>query len=455
MIEEQLAIVKNAGAGQVHYRSVDVSDKEAMLALRSQLPFEISGIIHAAGIASSQPFYQRSTDDIKTILYPKTFGTIVLDEVLNQPSLDFICYFSSVSAFLGDFGSCDYAIASRFQMAYSFYREQKPELKSKTMVINWPLWEEGGMGTSDAEQASFYLKSSGQEPLKTSQGIGLWHDLIKTDKLQTLVMLGEPSRIEQVLNRLYVTEQSKSIENVLVNTNNIKKIERKLRGQEISVKDCVTHDLKQQIASLTKINQSQLKTDKNLTEYGFDSISLGKLASKLTAYFEVEITPAIFFSATTIQKLVDYMLEEYPDQIDKFYITEATNEKGNNEKITIAKLKSINPILDNSFSSHLYPKQIGLSNIEPIAVVGMSGRFPQAQTVDQLWSLLSEGKDAITQIPTNRWDWSDYYIAPGNTNNKITTNKGGFIHGVDEFDPLFLEFHRVKPSLWIRQNAYY
>ncbi|WP_256524085.1 SDR family NAD(P)-dependent oxidoreductase [Aquimarina sp. EL_43] len=437
VIEEQLAIVKNAGAGQVHYRSVDVSDKEAMLALRSQLPFEISGIIHAAGIASSQPFYQRSTDDIKTILYPKTYGTIVLDEVLNQPSLDFICYFSSVSAFLGDFGSCDYALASRFQMAYSFYREQKPELKSKTMVINWPLWEEGGMGTSDAEQASFYLKSSGQEPLKTSQGIGLWHDLIKTDKLQTLVMLGKPSRIEQVLNRLYVTEQSKSIENVLVNTNNIKKIERELRDQGISVKDCVTNDLKQQIASLTKINQNRLKVDQNLTEYGFDSISLGKLASKLAAYFEVEITPAVFFSATTIQKLVDYILEEYPDQIDEFYITEATNEKGNNEKITIAKLKSIKPIHNNSFSSHLYPKQIDVSNTEPIAVVGMSGRFPQAQTVDQLWSLLSEGKDAITEIPTNRWDWSDYYIAPDNTNNKITTNKGGFIHGVDKFDPLF------------------
>ncbi|WP_165583431.1 SDR family NAD(P)-dependent oxidoreductase [Aquimarina atlantica] len=427
VIEEQIEIIKNAGAGQVYYRSVDVSNEEAMLALRSQLPFEVSGIIHAAGVASSQPFDQRSTDDIKTTLYPKTLGTIMLDKILDQSSLDFICYFSSVSAFLGDFGSCDYSIASRFQMAYSFYREQKEGIGSKTMVINWPLWEEGGMGTSDAEQASFYLKSSGQEPLKTSRGIALWQDLLKTDKLQTLVMLGKPSRIEQVLNRLYDTEQLHRIENVLTNTNDLGENKKKLYDHGISIKEYVTNDLKQQIANLTKINPGQLRIDKNLTEYGFDSISLSKLATRLTTYFGVEITPAVFFSATTIQKLTDYILEEYVDQINDFYITESKN----------TDYKRVNKKTDKSFPSQFYSKHSVLSNSEPIAVVGMSGRFPQAQTVDQLWSILAEGKDAITEIPANRWDWSDYYITRGNNNNKITTNKGGFIPGVDEFDPLF------------------
>ncbi|WP_459212978.1 SDR family NAD(P)-dependent oxidoreductase [Aquimarina rhabdastrellae] len=439
VIEEQMKIIKNAGAGQVYYRSVDVSNEEAMLTLRSQLPFKISGIIHAAGVASSQPFNQRSIEDIKTILYPKTLGTIILDEILDQSSLDFICYFSSVSAFLGDFGSCDYSIASRFQMAYSFYREQKEGIRSKTMVINWPLWEEGGMGTSDVEQASFYLKSSGQESLKTSQGIALWQELLKTDRLQTLVMLGKPSRIEQVLKRLYDTEQLHSRENVLDNTNDFRENKKKFYDHRTSIKEYVTNDLKQQIANLTKINLGQLKVDKNLTDYGFDSISLGRLASGLTTYFGVEITPAVFFSATTIQKLTNYILEEYSTEINNFYSTESTtkDEKEINKTIDATRLKSIKQTIDESFSSNFYPKHSVISDSEPIAVVGMSGRFPQAQTVDQLWSILVEGKDAITEIPANRWDWSDYYIAKGNKNNKITTNKGGFIPGVDEFDPLF------------------
>ena len=43
-----------------------------------------------------------------------------------EEPLDFVCYFSSSSAILGDFGSCDYAVANRFLMAYAHYRNQQP-----------------------------------------------------------------------------------------------------------------------------------------------------------------------------------------------------------------------------------------------------------------------------------------------------------------------------------------
>ncbi|WP_313916888.1 beta-ketoacyl synthase N-terminal-like domain-containing protein, partial [Tahibacter sp.] len=72
-----------------------------------------------------------------------------------------------------------------------------------------------------------------------------------------------------------------------------------------------------------------------------------------------------------------------------------------------------------------------------IAVIGLSGRYPQARTVEDLWEKLSAGGDCVTLIPAERWDrerdFDDRKGQPG----KSYAKWGGFVSGVDEFDPLF------------------
>ncbi|MFD5554708.1 beta-ketoacyl synthase N-terminal-like domain-containing protein [Streptomyces sp. NPDC127068] len=74
---------------------------------------------------------------------------------------------------------------------------------------------------------------------------------------------------------------------------------------------------------------------------------------------------------------------------------------------------------------------------EPLALVGMAGRFPGAPSVAALWELLLAGGDAIGDVPVDRWDgaaWSDARPGvPGRTRNR----RGGFIEGIAGFDPLF------------------
>ncbi|MBC9915647.1 SDR family NAD(P)-dependent oxidoreductase [Chitinophaga varians] len=426
-IEAQVRALKDAGAGEVYYHSADVGNRDALLTLQATLPFNLSGIIHAAGVEAAEPFYNRSTAAINQVLRPKTSGSVWLNEIFDQPSLDFICYFSSVAAFVGDFGSCDYAVASRFQMAYARHREQKGD-HYKTTVINWPLWKEGGMTAGDAQQTAFYLKSSGQEPLQTTEGLSLWHDIMRSAATQTLVMLGVPHRIEQTLHRLY-QPFAPVPENMPVPSTTGKGWKPGYEG--LSLKECIAADLKRQVATLTKINQQQLQDNRNLTDYGFDSIGLSRLAKMLTDHFGVEVTPAIFFSATTIGKLSDYLIREHATPLEAFYRIAVTD----NKQVSAApKPAALRPL-----ASRIQPALPAIRHQEPVAVIGMSGRFPQAENVQQFWDILATGKDAITEIPASRWDWRQYFTAPGDTNNRITTNKGGFIHGVDEFDPLFFE----------------
>ena len=47
-----------------------------------------------------------------------------------------------------------------------------------------------------------------------------------------------------------------------------------------------------------------------------------------------------------------------------------------------------------------------LSN-EPIAIIGMSGRFPEARNVEDMWRILAEGRSAVTEIALERFDWRD------------------------------------------------
>ncbi|HEY6877037.1 MAG TPA: beta-ketoacyl synthase N-terminal-like domain-containing protein, partial [Polyangiales bacterium] len=68
----------------------------------------------------------------------------------------------------------------------------------------------------------------------------------------------------------------------------------------------------------------------------------------------------------------------------------------------------------------------------PIAIVGLAGRFPGARDVDALWKLLIEKTDAIRPVPKERWD-ATVALDP----QKTIQGVGGFLEGVDEFDPTF------------------
>ena len=84
---------------------------------------------------------------------------------------------------------------------------------------------------------------------------------------------------------------------------------------------------------------------------------------------------------------------------------------------------------------------------EAIAVIGMTGRFPQANDVDEFWRNLVEGKDCISEIPKDRWDWQAVYGDPQAETNKTNIKWGGFIEGIGEFDPLFFSLSPRESAL--------
>lgn len=100
----------------------------------------------------------------------------------------------------------------------------------------------------------------------------------------------------------------------------------------------------------------------------------------------------------------------------------------------------------------LSPKRLALLALEqhdqledyaqPIAIVGMSCRFPGGATLDEYWKTLREGRDAVREVPRDRWDIDAYYDPDPDSAGQMSSRWGGFIDNIDQFDAAFFGISR-------------
>ncbi|MHC5743596.1 MAG: type I polyketide synthase [Nostoc sp.] len=84
---------------------------------------------------------------------------------------------------------------------------------------------------------------------------------------------------------------------------------------------------------------------------------------------------------------------------------------------------------------------------EPIAIVGIGCRFPGGvRSPVSFWNLLQNGRDAITEIPSDRWNVNKFYhpdpVEPG----KMYSRWGGFLDRIDQFDAKFFRISSAEAA---------
>ncbi|OAA70563.1 Beta-ketoacyl synthase [Cordyceps fumosorosea ARSEF 2679] len=72
-----------------------------------------------------------------------------------------------------------------------------------------------------------------------------------------------------------------------------------------------------------------------------------------------------------------------------------------------------------------------------IAVIGYSGRFPEATSNDEFWNLLRAGRDVHRTIPEDRFNWETYHDPTGKKRNTSKVKHGCFINEPGLFDTQF------------------
>ena len=75
---------------------------------------------------------------------------------------------------------------------------------------------------------------------------------------------------------------------------------------------------------------------------------------------------------------------------------------------------------------------------QPIAIVGMGCRFPGgADDAASFWELLRDGREAVSEVPAERWNIDEYYDPDPTKPGKMVSRFGGFLTDIDKFDAAF------------------
>jgi acyl transferase domain-containing protein len=82
--------------------------------------------------------------------------------------------------------------------------------------------------------------------------------------------------------------------------------------------------------------------------------------------------------------------------------------------------------------------QSATPNKEGIAIIGIGCRFPGGvNDAESFWKLLEEGREAVGDVPADRWNVERFYDPEPGIVGKTIAKRGGFIDGIDQFDPQF------------------
>ncbi|GER89937.1 hypothetical protein KDW_40990 [Dictyobacter vulcani] len=451
--EQQLEELRGLGA-RVTYRQTDVSEQAAARLLVQEIEAEyvqLNGIIHSAGIIKDNYIVKKTQAELQEVLAPKVVGLEYLDEASKELELDFFLFFSSVSGSLGNAGQADYAMANAFMDAYAAYRQTLTTFKQRhgrTLSINWSLWKEGGMHI-DAETEKMLLQNLGMVPLQKENGIKALYQALASDKSQVLVFDGHVEKIKQKLLLSPVPKEPQR--------DNERRHEINASTETENLFNKVLESLVQIASNILKVSAQDIDIDTELGEYGFDSISFTVFANQINQEHRLELVPTIFFEHGNLKSLIEFLLKDYRSRLLEKFAQPADLAASQAVIEVVPDQKPAEPSIVTRKRSRFATRSIVLhekhneSDVEPIAIIGISGKFPGADDIDEFWKNLSAGKDCITEIPGDRWDWQEYYGDPATEVNKTNIKWGGFIDGVAEFDPLFFgisprEAHFIDPQ---------
>jgi acyl transferase domain-containing protein/acyl carrier protein len=447
--------------GRVHYRRLDLDDAAQCAQVVDAIGREIGpirGVLHCAGTRNDEVILKKTVQDAAAVLAPKVRGTWHLDEATRGLDLDFFALFSSGVAAFGNVGQADYAAANGFLDAFAAVRDARVaahERSGRTVSIAWPLWDEGGM-RPDPEAVRWLQAQTGMLPMRSASGLAVFRRALASPHAQVFAIEGDGRRLRRLFDAPTPPARRADPPVPAVARERMPHaaaIEADAAAPAGDLLAQARDFLRREFAPVLKIAANQIDTQEALENYGINSI----LAMNLTAQLEKHFGPlpkTLFFEYQTIAALGEHLVQAHAERLQALVVPAAgaavataptASRPATASSGTSAVRQAVKPTLRGKAAvpgALVRRGPSGLSTIfEPIAIVGLSGRYPEADTLREFWRNLHDGRDCIVEIPAERWHWRDYFTddrdRPGHY-----SKWGGFIRGADEFDP---QFFNISP----------
>ena len=263
--------------------------------------------------------------------------------------------------------------------------------------------------------------------------------------------------VKQTVEKNRATSASYPTETIAFNTqsNTVKhepigQHQRMGEHQNIGPISEVTSFVKKVLAEELHLQENEIDEKAGFVDLGLDSIIGVSLIRKINEKYKTTIEASRIYSYSTVQRLGRYVKEE-AEKHGNFQtspVNEAIKTVVPRNKLTAQfslkpNAKRLTSWRGNQITSRKFSKADSLYPAEPIAVVGMAGQFPQANSIEEFWQNIANAKNCIREISPKRWDVDAYY-QEGNPSERKTNSKWlGALEGYDLFDP---HFFTISPT---------
>ncbi|WP_172381392.1 type I polyketide synthase [Streptomyces sp. MNP-20] len=394
----------------------DVSDRAALAATLAAIPAEhpLTGVVHCAAALDDGVLEALDADRVERVFAPKADAAYHLHELTLDRDLALFVVFSSAAGVLGGPGQGNYAAANSVLDAL-IHARRAAGLPGVSLAWGW--WGQGSgltgtLGAADRER----FARAGVLAMSPREGLGLFdaalaHHLpvmvpVKLD-LPGLARAGAVPPLLKALARPAGT--GRRVAGSAGDSSGAEGLRRRLAAltapeQERSLMDLVSR----QVATVLGHAQgTAVEAARPFTEMGFDSLTAVELRNRLSQATGLRMPATLTFDHPTPLALTRHLHQQLTD----------------GPEAAPAAVETPAP---------------AAASDEPIAVVGMSCRFPGgADSPERFWRNLVEGVDTASEVPRDRWDMDAYYHPRKGVPGKSYTRKASFVPDLAEWDAEF------------------
>ncbi|MFD8726299.1 type I polyketide synthase, partial [Streptomyces sp. NPDC059629] len=413
------------GAESVDVPACDVTHPEALAALLTEVAgaeHRLTAVVHAAGVFDGGVIGDIDPERMARAFAPKVTALQQLDELTRElvPDLDAFVVYSSVSAVFLGAGTGSYAAANAF-MDGLMARRRADGLPALSLA--WGPWEQSsGMGAELDELARSRMnRRGGVQPLPADEGLALFDAALHGDRsllvpakldlhaLRTAATAG--AGVPPLLRDLVRPARRQAARGAARDGGSA--LAARLAGLQPAEREALLLDLvRTRVAAvLGHADGAKVVAERAFKDAGFDSLTSVELRNRLREATGLSLPATVVFDYPTPLALARFLHGELDG--------------------TGAALTAAGPVTPASAVAH--------DPDDPVAIVGMACRLPGGiASPEDLWRLVSEGRDGVSGFPNDRgWGLDELFDSDPEHEGTSYVDQGGFLHEAGNFDPAF------------------